>query len=76
MERKPQQDPDVMDGRLAATELACAILIEHLATDGIKTDLSKRLDKTTSILQSRKTGTPGFRKGFEDCVDFLLQRTR
>ena len=75
MERLPQHGKDFIDGRLAATELACAILIEHLATDNIKADLIKRLDGLTRDFKVRRTGTLDFRTGFEECVNFLLQRT-
>lgn len=47
--RNLEPDSEVRDGRLAATELACAILIEHLDSDDIKAELTKRLDCVTRV---------------------------
>ena len=67
MERRPQDNLNRVDGRLAATEIACWFLIKHLSPE-LRNKLNEELNDTSDI------GTEEFQSGLRNCVDFLLGR--
>ena len=66
---------DFVDGRLASVELACSILIKHLATDEIKAELAEKLDELARV-ELTEPDTETFREGIKNCADYLLQRNQ